>query len=271
MSTAAIVLCGGKSTRMGRDKAWLPWAGVPMVSHVVATLTPVVDEVIVVSSTDLDLPPLDAEIVCDREPALGPLSGIREGLSVTRSDLAFVTATDAPYLTPAFVRSMLDHNGAAATIVDGHVQTLAAVYPRSSLDLVEEMIAAGRLRPVELLEKLHYQHVDSDELPDIRSVEGFNTPAEYLDAARRASEQPMAELEFFGRARMQMGLRGMSVPIGTLCEVLGCMAPSVDLFDGDSIAKQYLISLDGLDFVRNPAIPVGEGERIIVLDSSVGG
>ena len=71
MSTAAIVLCGGKSTRMGRDKAWLPWAGVPMVSHVVATLRPLVDEVIVVSSRDLALPALDATVVRDREPALG--------------------------------------------------------------------------------------------------------------------------------------------------------------------------------------------------------
>ena len=63
MSNAAIVLCGGKSTRMGRDKAWLPWAGVPMVSHVVETLTPLVDEVVVVSSQDLRLPPLEAKVV----------------------------------------------------------------------------------------------------------------------------------------------------------------------------------------------------------------
>ena len=154
MSTAAIVLCGGKSTRMGRDKAWLPWAGVPMVSHVVETLRPLVDEVIVVSSMDLTLPPLAATVVRDREPALGPLSGIREGLAKIRSDRAFVTATDAPFLTAAFVNTMLEHEGAAAIEVDGHVQTLAAVYPRSSLAVVEEMLHAGELRPLRLLERL---------------------------------------------------------------------------------------------------------------------
>lgn len=271
MSTAAIVLCGGKSTRMGRDKAWLPWAGVPMVSHVVATLGPVVDEVIVVSSRDLALPPLDARIVHDREPALGPLSGIREGLACTRSELAFVTATDAPYLTAAFVQALLDQKGAAAPEVDGYVQTLAAVYPRSSLALVEEMVRARRLRPLGLLEELHYTKLAAHELPDIGSVKGFNTPAEYLDAVRRASAQPMATLEFLGRARMKMGLREMQTPIGTLREVLGKMVPNVEILDGDSVAKQYLVSLNGVDFVRKTAIPIGDGECVVVLDASVGG
>lgn len=271
MATAAIVLCGGKSTRMGRDKAWLPWDGVPMVSHVVATLKPVVDEVIVVSSKDLELPALPAKVVCDREPALGPLSGIREGLASIHADLAFVTATDAPYLKAAFVRAMLDQQGAAAPEVDGHVQTLAAVYPRSSLGLVEEMVRDRRLRPLGLLEELQYKKLGADDLPDIGSVKGFNTPAEYLDAARRASVRPMATLEFLGRARMQMGQREMEVPIGTLGEVLENMLPKVDILDGDRVAKHYLVSLNGLDFVRNAAIPIGAGERVVVLDASVGG
>jgi molybdopterin-guanine dinucleotide biosynthesis protein A len=271
MSTAAIVLCGGKSTRMGRDKAWLPWSGVPMISHVVATLRPLVDEVIVVSSKDLALPAVDARVVRDRQPALGPLSGIREGLACTRSELAFVTATDAPYLSAAFVNAMLGHKGAAATEVDGHVQTLAAVYPRSSLPVVEAMLHAKRLRPLGLLEELGYTKLPADELPNIESVQGFNTPAEYLDAVRRTVEQPMATLELFGRARMEMGTREIAVPIGTLGEVLGNLLPNVEILDGDSVAKHYLVSLDGLDFVRNTAIPVGAGERVIVLDGAVGG
>jgi len=256
---------------MGRDKAWLPWAGVPMVSHVVATLAKAVDEIVVVSSAELALPPLDARIVRDREPALGPLSGLREGLAVIRSELAFVTATDAPYLTPAFVAAMLDRETAAATCVDGHVQTLAAVYPRSALTVVEAMIGRRQLRPLALLEQLDYTQVDARDLPDIRSVQGFNTPAEYLDAVRRTTPEPMAQLEFFGRARVQMGQREFQVPIGTLREVLSHMLPRVDILDGDAIGKQFLVSLDGVDFVRNPEIPIGEGERVVILDSSVGG
>jgi molybdopterin-guanine dinucleotide biosynthesis protein A len=74
MSAAAIVLCGGRSTRMGRAKAWLPWRGQPMVAHVVASLRAggAVDEVIVVTSEELDLPPLEGRLVRDRAPTLGP-------------------------------------------------------------------------------------------------------------------------------------------------------------------------------------------------------
>ena len=69
MSRAAIVLCGGRSSRMGRAKAWLPWFGLTLIEHVVTQLAQVVDEVIVVTSASLDLPSLPARIVRDRDPA----------------------------------------------------------------------------------------------------------------------------------------------------------------------------------------------------------
>src|SRR5437867_3338893 len=107
MTSSAIVLCGGESSRMGRPKALLPWRGGPMISHVVGILRQAVDSVVVVTSASLDLPRLDAKIVRDRDPKLGPLAGIREGLEAIEADLAFVTATDAPFLTSAFIRKML--------------------------------------------------------------------------------------------------------------------------------------------------------------------
>ena len=60
MSAAGVVLCGGKSSRMGRDKAWLAWCGRPLVAYVVEKLRQSVGEVVVVASAELDLPPLDA-------------------------------------------------------------------------------------------------------------------------------------------------------------------------------------------------------------------
>ena len=60
MTTTGIVLCGGRSSRMGRDKPWLPWRGQPVLAHVVERLGAAVDEVLVVSAPDQVIPPTPA-------------------------------------------------------------------------------------------------------------------------------------------------------------------------------------------------------------------
>ena len=271
MSAAGVVLCGGKSSRMGRDKAWLAWRGRPLVIHVVEALRQSVDEVVVVASAELDLPPLDALVARDREPELGPLGGIREGLAHVSAELAFVTGTDAPFLAPAFVKALLAYECAAAVELDGIVQNLCAVYPRAALPAAEALLAQGRMRSMHLLEEVGYRKVPADSLPDAESVRGFNTPEEYLLAVRRADPKATATLEFLGRARLALGRRDLEVPVGTLAEVLAHARPALDLVDGARVARSFLVSLDGRTFVRDVAIPIGPGEQVIVLDASVGG
>jgi molybdopterin-guanine dinucleotide biosynthesis protein A len=271
VSTAGIVLCGGLSSRMGRDKAWLPWCGRPLVDHVVESLRQNVDEVVVVASAELDLPPLDALVVRDREPELGPMGGIREGLAHVSAKFAFVTGTDVPFLAPAFVKGLLAYECAAAVELDGIVQNLCAVYPRAALPAAEALIAEGRLRSLHLLEEMGYRRVPADAIPDAESVRGFNTPGEYLLAVRRVDPQATATLEFLGRARLALGRRELEVPVGTLAEVLAHTRPALDLVDGARVARPYLVSLGGRTFVRDVTIPIGPDEQVIVLDASVGG
>jgi len=266
-----IVLCGGRSSRMGRAKAWLPWRGQAMVAHVVGVLRQVVDEVVVVSSRRLDLPPLEARVVRDREPERGPLAGIREGLEHLEADLAFVTATDAPFLEPAFIRTLLSHRGAAAPEVGGYVQTLSAVYPRAALPCAEALLAKERLRPLFLLEAARFRRVPERELPGVDSVRGFNTPQEYLAAVREIEPEATATLEFLGRSRLALGRRELEVPVGTLAEVLAHAGSALELVAEGRVAKPFLVSLEGRSFVRDAAIPIGPGEHVIVLDASVGG
>jgi molybdopterin-guanine dinucleotide biosynthesis protein A len=270
---AGIVLCGGRSSRMGRAKAWLPWQGRPLVCHVVARLREVVDEVVVVSSQALELPPLEARVVRDREPELGPLAGIREGLAHLRAELAYVTATDAPWLTAAFVRALLERGRAAAPEVDGFVQTLAAVYPRSALDCASRLLAAGRRRPLDLLESQRFLRVGAGELPDADpgAWRGFNTPDEYLAAVRAAGDPEPVVLELLGRARLAAGRREIEPPVGRLGEVLSAAPKGLGLVEDGRVARPYLVSLDGRSFVRDTSVPVGPGEHVIVLDASVGG
>ena len=282
MATAAIVLCGGRSSRMGRAKAWLPWRGRPMVAHVVDSLRAgrAVDEVVVVSSAELDLPPLEARVVRDRAPALGPLAGIREGLAHMKAELAYVTSTDAPFLTPRFVRAVLAHGDAAAPEVEGFVQTLAAAYPRRALPFAEELLAANRLRPLHLLEAAGYRKLAAAELPDIESIRGFNTPEEYLAAVARDSPGSTATIELRGAARQAAGRADRSeceVAVGTLAQTLASLPDGAKLlaFAGGAgsdspprLAAGFAASLAGREPLLDARVPIGPGERIIVEDAS---
>ncbi len=264
MRAVGIVLCGGKSQRMGRAKAWLPWQGQPMVSHVVGVLLRAVDEVIVVASETLELPPLEARVVRDREPELGPLAGIREGLAQMEAELAYVTGTDAPFLTPAFVQALLSHEGAAAPELDGYVQTLAAVYPRAGLPRAEALLETGRMRPLHLLEAMNYRKLGAHELPDLDSVRGFNTPAEYLRAVRKSDGDATATLAFREPAPIGARQRVLAVPVGTLTEVLAHAPTAPRLLPGENGAEFVLASFGRRSVVRDGAIPIGPGEQVIL-------
>lgn len=256
---------------MGRPKALLPWRNRTLIETVVATLRSVVEEVVVVSSNTLELPPLDVRIVRDREPGLGPLAGIREGLHAIGSGLTFVASVDTPYLSPRFVTSMLSYGRAIALELDGHIQTLCAVYEADRAAAADELIANGRMRPLFLLEASQFKRARVDEVEDAESIRGFNRPEQYLAALRASGPRAGATLEFFGYARRRAMRAYIDVPIGTLAEVLKHAEPELVICLGNEMAKQYLISLNGRDFVRDLEIPIGPGDRVLVMDSGVGG
>jgi hypothetical protein len=192
------------------------------------------------------------------------LAGIREGLDATDAELAYVTGTDAPFLTTAFVEAMLSHGCAAAPEVDGFVQTLAAVYPRAAAIGIDEMLAAGDTRPLHLLKAVLYRKVAATELPDLDSVRGFNTPSEYLDAVRGLDAGATAQLELTGMLESLLEQSQFEVPIGTLAEVLGFLPASLGILDGDQIAAGFSVSLEGHGKVSSTGLPIGQGERVVV-------
>ncbi|HVY44942.1 MAG TPA: NTP transferase domain-containing protein, partial [Minicystis sp.] len=100
----AVVLAGGKSSRMGRPKAWLDFGGEPLLTRVVRRLSAACTPVVVVAAADQELPPLgpDVRVARDAVVGRGPLVGIAGGLAAlgADADAAFVSSTDAPFVEP---------------------------------------------------------------------------------------------------------------------------------------------------------------------------
>ncbi|MEQ8791794.1 MAG: molybdenum cofactor guanylyltransferase [Pirellulaceae bacterium] len=197
MRFGGVVLCGGESRRMGRPKALLPFGDETMLQRVVRLLSEVVGPLVAVAAADQVLPqlPETVRIVRDEQPALGPLEGLRVGLSALAGevDAAYATSCDVPLLAPELVRRMLRELGAnhIAVPVEGEFHhPLAAVYRPQVVDAIERLLAAGRRRPVDLYAEVPTARVAVASLrevdPPLHTLRNLNRPEDYLEALRIA-------------------------------------------------------------------------------------
>lgn len=195
MNIAGVVLCGGQSKRMGRPKAWLPFAGELMLPRVVRLLRDVVSPIVVVAAPDQDVPPLpdDIRIVRDDEKGRGPLQGLAAGLAALpqTAEAAYLTSCDVPFLQPTFVRllvELLGENRICVPRIGGFHHPLAAVYRLDVLPAVNQLLAENRLRPFFLFEHVPTRVVEAIELADVdptfQTLRNLNTSEEYEAALR---------------------------------------------------------------------------------------
>ena len=188
-----IILCGGQSKRMGRPKAWLPFAGELMLPRVVRLLGEAVCPVVVVAAPDQEVPPLPADVavVRDEEKGRGPLQGLAAGLTALRGQVeaAYLSSCDVPFLQSAFVRRLIELLGDFAICVPrvgGYHHPLAAVYRLDVVDAVARLLSEDRLRPFFLFEAVPTRIVEAAELtdadPTLQTLRNLNTPEEYARA-----------------------------------------------------------------------------------------
>lgn len=188
-----IVLCGGRSSRMGQPKAMLPFGRELMLQRVVRLMSEVVAPVVVVAAAEQPLPPLPPGVLVthDDRPDRGPLEGLRAGLIALAplADAAYLTGCDVPLLQPAFIRRMtelLESNEIVVAKEDRFHHPLAAVYSTGVIDRITELLNTDRLRPVYLFELARTREIHVDELrdvdPDLLSLRNLNHPSDYLDA-----------------------------------------------------------------------------------------
>ena len=199
MRQGAIIVCGGHSSRMGLDKATLPFGAETLLQRVVRLVGQIVEptRVVVVSAPGQALPELPQEIrvAHDRVPDRGPLEGLAAGLRELSADVdaAFVISCDAPFLVPAFVSRLFDllqDNDAAVPLEEGRFHPLAAVYRVSILPRVEQLLAADQRRMRLLYDHIVTRSVPVDLLkavdPELMSLKNLNHPEEYRAALQRA-------------------------------------------------------------------------------------
>ena len=193
-SPSGIILAGGSSRRMGKDKALLPYPGNPaeppttFLEHLIAVLDYCCSEVFVVARNQEQASwyiHVDAQVVLDSIPAGGPLVGLYSGLQAISMPYAILAAVDMPFVTPAVLAHMLLHYRDDTILVprvNGYPQVTLAIYPRSILPLIEDRMRQGRRDLRSLLDDARVRYIEGELLravdPALRSFVSINTPGE---------------------------------------------------------------------------------------------
>jgi molybdopterin-guanine dinucleotide biosynthesis protein A len=190
VKVTGVVQAGGKSTRMGgQPKGLIQLGGRSIVERVVAALTPVVDDLLVVTNTPELYACLGLPMVADVYPDHGSLGGIYSGLRAA-GEIAFTVACDMPFLHPDVVRLVVDRAGEGDVViprVGAQLETMHAAYGKACLPPIEERLRAGRLKIVGFFDSVRVVEIGEAEVARFRdpavAFMNVNTPDE-LERAR---------------------------------------------------------------------------------------
>ena len=179
----AIILAGGKSSRLGRDKALERICGKYLVERVLDSLSQLGDDIIVVTAAPNQLSDLNVEKVLDTYPRTGAKVGLCTGINASLSFYSLVVACDMPFLNIDLLRYLLDlASGFDAVIprIGDKIEPLHAVYSKNCIPILEEQIRKGKLKISDLFNEINVRYVEPGEIEryDPRHLSLFNINSE---------------------------------------------------------------------------------------------
>ncbi len=190
------VQAGGRSSRMGRDKALIPLGGMPLIEHVLRRVEGLGDEVLITTNRPEDYAFLGKRMVEDRQPGAGALHGLLTALEAACGERVLLVGCDMPFVS----RSLLEHMLAIATDAEviiprrgGKFQPLHAIYSKTCADPVNQALEAGEKRMISFFSRIQTWIVEQETLdqydPEGLSFFNANTPEELAQAERLLGEE----------------------------------------------------------------------------------
>jgi len=192
-----IIQAGGKSSRMGQDKALKPFLGRPLIVRVIERLAPIADEILVTTNSPEQYAFLGLRLVPDLVPGCGPLGGLHAGLTAAAHPIVAVVACDMPFASAPLLEAaarLLVQEGADVVIPrsDSGLEPLHAVYRRETcLHNIQEAIQAGEYKLIGWFPKVNVREMTPEEVaaldPSRLAFWNVNTPAEFEQAEKIAA------------------------------------------------------------------------------------
>jgi molybdopterin-guanine dinucleotide biosynthesis protein A len=192
IEATGFITAGGKSSRMGEDKAWLQLGGRAMIEHVIAAVSAVTNELAIIANSPA-YRRLGFPVFADSSPGVGPLEAIRTALSNARTSHVILVGCDLPFITPDLLQLLVsistDHCATVPIGADGKLEPLCAIYCCDALTATTDLIREGERKVSLLFARVPTRFVAFEELSHLIGAESFfenvNTPEDYTLALER--------------------------------------------------------------------------------------
>ncbi len=194
-ATSAIVLAGGGSSRLGRNKAFLEVKGQLLLERIIRRLQEVSEEIIIVASEADRYREFEATVIGDAYPGTGSLGGIYTGVKQASNSHSLVVACDMPFLDPSLLRYIQTLSPSYDVVmprIGQHTEALHAVYSQACIPFMEKQLQNGDLRIIHFLPQVRVRYVEQEEIeifdPEHLSFFNINTEAD-VEKARQIWSQ----------------------------------------------------------------------------------
>ncbi|WP_224984500.1 molybdenum cofactor guanylyltransferase [Geomonas agri] len=182
-----VILAGGQSSRMGSNKALLPYGNGLLIDNIHRLLAPLFGEMLIAANDQETYAFVGCRVVPDRYRGLGALSGLHAALAGSRTPYIFAVACDMPFLDLELIRALVALRHEADVVIpegDMGPEPLHAVYATACLPQVEAALQENRRRMVSFFPAVRVLTMAPDRVaafdPTFASFCNVNTPAEYF-------------------------------------------------------------------------------------------
>jgi molybdenum cofactor guanylyltransferase len=166
-----IILAGGESRRMGKDKGLCDFDGKPLVLHAIEILKPICEFIVISTNNVQDYSNFGCKIITDEFKGIGPIGGIYSGLKQSTTIHNLVISCDIPFLNSALLTNVLSFSISYDVIVPQHANSyyepLAAYYSKKIIPVLQESISEGDFKLINLFGKVRFKAVQLEKNQNI--------------------------------------------------------------------------------------------------------
>lgn len=180
---SGFILAGGKSRRMGTDKAFLLVREEPLLKRMISLVEPFCNE-ITISGQNSDYKSFNVNMIPDVFSGCGPISGLYSSLKHSSFDWNLIVSVDVPFVNEELIRFLISNAVECECVIPEHhagIEPLVGMYNKNILPVIERMIKIGDYKLMNLLSKLNTRYVDCNNLirKNPRLFFNVNRPQDY--------------------------------------------------------------------------------------------